>query len=66
MTKMDCLYHLISLCLGGFVADKNMQNKANLRRAKMDVNIYSAKDYGNGTTFALSENKPNQSQFPKS
>ena len=36
-----------------------MQNKANLRRAKMDVNFYSTKDYENERLSRCGENKAN-------
>jgi hypothetical protein len=44
-----------------------MQNKPNLRKAEMKLNLYSAKDYENKsgplTTAKQTQNKPNQSQF---
>ncbi len=42
-----------------------MQNKANFRKAKMNVNFYSTKDYENERLSRLRENKPNQTQFQK-
>ena len=36
-----------------------LQNKANLRKAKMNKNLFAAKDYDNKTTFRLKKNKPN-------
>jgi len=41
-----------------------MQNKPNFRKARMNLNFYSTKDYENDNTFRLPENKPNQTQFP--
>ena len=46
-------------------ADYFMQNKANLRKAKMSANVFVTKDYENKTTLRLPKNKPNQSQFQK-
>ncbi|MBA7658586.1 hypothetical protein ES703_66545 [subsurface metagenome] len=43
--------------------DTIMQNKPNFRKAQMNVNFYSQKDYENETAFGLRENKPKQSQF---
>ncbi len=43
-----------------------MQNKANLLNAQMNVNLYVTKDYENKSNWTLGENKPNQTQFPKS
>ena len=43
-----------------------MQNKPNLRKAQMNVNTYNTKDYENISDWTLGENKPNQTQFPKS
>jgi hypothetical protein len=39
-----------------------MQNKANFKKARMDVNIYLQRDYGNKSAFAVTENKPKQTQ----
>ena len=40
-----------------------MQNKANFRKAQMNVNFYSQKDYENKPAFGVQKNKPKQSQF---
>jgi hypothetical protein len=40
-----------------------MQNKPNLRKAKMKLNFYSAKDYENKSRLQKPKNKPNQTQF---
>ncbi len=40
-----------------------MQNKANFKRAKMNANAFSQKDYENETAFRPQKNKPNQTQF---
>ncbi len=39
-----------------------MQNKANLRKAKMNVGFYLTKTYENNLCSGLLENKPKQSQ----
>jgi len=39
--------------------------KANLKRAKMNVNSYSTKDYENKRRRGLRKNKANQSQFQR-
>jgi hypothetical protein len=36
-----------------------MQNKANFRKAKMNINIYYTKSYNNETAFRRRKNKPN-------
>jgi len=43
-----------------------MQNKANFLDAQMNVSIFSKKAYENKHNWTLGENKPKQSQFPKS
>ena len=43
-----------------------MQNKPNLLDAQMNVNPYITTDYDNKYTWTFSENKPNQTEFPKS
>ena len=47
--------------LGGCGKNKHNSNpnKANFRKAKMNLNFYSTKDYENIANWALSENKPN-------
>ena len=40
-----------------------MQNKANLRKGQININIFSTKDYENMPAFGVPESKPNQSQF---
>ncbi len=42
-----------------------LQNKANLRSAKMNVTFFLTKDYENKTAFRAQKNKPKQSQFAK-
>jgi len=53
-----------------------LQNKANLRKSQMNVNLYNTTDYENKSNWTLGENKPNsnpikaktkpkQSQFRK-
>jgi len=39
--------------------DLFMQNKANFRKAKMNVNPYNTTDYENKSNWTLGENKPN-------
>ncbi len=41
-------------------------NKANFRKAQMNVNKVLTKDYENKSDWTLGENEPNQSQFKKS
>ena len=43
-----------------------MQNKANFRKSQMNVTAVLTKDYENKSNWTLGENKPNQTQFPKS
>ena len=43
-----------------------MQNKPNFQKSQMNVNLYNTTDYENKSNWTLGENKPNQSQFPKS
>ncbi len=43
-----------------------MQNKPNLLDAQMNVSIFSQMTYENKSNWTLGENKPNQTQFPKS
>ena len=43
--------------------DLIMQNKPNFRKAKMNLNFYSQKDYENKPAFGVQKNKPKQSQF---
>jgi len=40
-----------------------MQNKANFRKAKMNINLYLTMAYKNETAFRVRKNKPKQSQF---
>ena len=40
-----------------------IQFKPNFRKAKMNANAFSQKDYENETAFRLQKNKPNQSQW---
>jgi penicillin-binding protein-related factor A (putative recombinase) len=47
----------------GAPGDLFMQNKANFRKAKMNENLFAAKDYENETAFRLRKYKPKQSQF---
>ena len=42
-----------------------MQNKPNFRKAKMNVNFYSTKDYENVPRRRTRKNKPNQTQSPR-
>jgi len=59
----------------GFAAGRNragyldtlsyMQNKPNFRNAKMNINSYLTKAYGNIPPAEKCENKPNQTQFQK-
>ncbi len=39
--------------------------KPNFFKAQMNVNLYVIEDYENETAFRLEQNKPKQSQFPK-
>jgi len=41
-----------------------MQNKANFRKAQMNVKPYNTTYYENIANWTLGENKPNQTQFP--
>jgi len=52
----------LSMILGA-PGDLFMQNKANFRKAKMNENLFAAKDYENETAFRLQKYKPKQSQF---
>jgi len=45
---------------------KQTQYKPNFRNAQMNVSSVLTKYYENETAFRLRENKPNQTQFPKS
>jgi len=45
---------------------KQSQNKANFRKAKMNVTSFITKYYENKPNWTLGENKPNQSQCRKS
>jgi hypothetical protein len=40
-----------------------MQNKANLRKSQVNVNLVITRDYEKKSNRTLGENKPNQSQF---
>ncbi len=40
-----------------------MQNKPNLRNAKMNINCYSTRDYEEKCLSGQRKNKPNQTQF---
>ncbi len=40
-----------------------MQNKPNFRKAKMNVNAFSQKDYENETTFRPKKTNPNKPNF---
>jgi hypothetical protein len=40
-----------------------MQNKPNFQKAKMKLNFYSTRDYGNEPRLQKPKNKPNQTQF---
>jgi len=42
-----------------------MQNKANFKRARINVSCYLQKDYENESVFSGQENKANQTQFPR-
>jgi len=42
---------------------KQSQNKAKFRKAKMKLNFYSTKDYENKRLCRFGQNKPNQTQF---
>ena len=41
-----------------------MQNKPNFRKAKMNVNAFSQKDYENETTFRPKKTNPNKPNSP--
>jgi hypothetical protein len=43
--------------------DPVVQNKPNLRRAKINVSLFYRKDYGNLPAFGAKKNKPKQSQL---
>ena len=43
-----------------------MQNKPNLLNAQMNVSSILTTDYENKSNWTLGENKPKQTQFPKS
>jgi hypothetical protein len=40
-----------------------MQNKANFRKAQMNVSFFYIKDYRKNDAFAVQKNKANQTQF---
>jgi len=40
-----------------------MQNKANFRKAQINITFYFTEDYENKSGRGLRKNKPNQSQF---
>jgi len=40
-----------------------LQNKANFRKAKINVNPYNTTDYENKSNWTLGKNKPNQTQL---
>ena len=42
-----------------------MQNKANFKKAEINVTYYLQKDYGNESAFRVWKNKPNQTQFTR-
>jgi hypothetical protein len=42
-----------------------MQNKPNFRKAQMNVNAVTTKDYENARLRRFRQNKPNQTQFLK-
>jgi len=42
---------------------KQSQNKANFRKAKIDVKLYVTKDYENAHLLGCRKNKAKQSQF---
>jgi len=42
-----------------------MQNKPNFQKAKMNLNLYSTKDYENESRLQKPKNKPKQTQFAK-
>ena len=42
-----------------------MQNKANFKKAKININIYIKKDYENLRLYLPAQNKAKQSQFSK-
>jgi len=43
-----------------------MQNKPNFQKSQMNLNLYNTTDYENKSNWTLGENKPNQTQLPKS
>jgi hypothetical protein len=46
-----------------FHASRNMQNKPNYKKGKMNVSAVKTKDYGNSRLAGYAQNKPNQTQF---
>ena len=44
---------------------KQSQNKANFRKARMNLNFYLTKDYENIANWTLGENKPNTNPISK-
>jgi len=42
-----------------------MQNKANFKKAEINISCYLQKDYENESAFGGRENKANQTQFPR-
>jgi hypothetical protein len=43
-----------------------MQNKPNFQKSQMNVSIYNTTDYVNKRDWTIGQNKPNQTQSPKS
>ncbi len=43
-----------------------MQNKPNFRKSQMNLKFCKQMDYENISDWTIGQNKPNQTQFPKS
>jgi hypothetical protein len=43
-----------------------MQNKPNFPKSQMNINPYNTTNYENIANWTIGQNKPNQTQFPKS
>ncbi len=43
-----------------------MQNKPNFRKSQMNLKFCKQMDYENKSNWTIGQNKPNQTQFPKS
>jgi len=56
---MKSIYEKLDTWLSGKNKPKQSQNKPNLRKAKMDINLYDIEDYRKKDDFIVRINKPN-------